>query len=662
MNQKQFQLITLFTSSEKKQFTHDELSKILEVGKRSVSNYIADINDFLTEHDFHTIQVTPDNSLQLDSSFYELQLIREKYFSRPLSDYHFSSEERITIMKILLFKQDIVSTSNFIYSLDISKKTCLSDMKVVAKDLANIGVILQASTQGYQVDATEIYRRDYLINIFFAFLNTSENNSSFPGINFWVTKKYNMKLFRKQLFPILLNWQKENNITIKDYQFYQLLWILAIIIDRIKEKHFISNFPCNLSTHSITASESLYGRLSKLFLIEVPIEEIHFFASYLEDLSLISQPQSPLGSIPSNAIIHAFLVNISHDLKMNLTDDNSLYTQLSLHIKSFFSLIERNTSFDQSIFKDLEENYPKICQSIKNNLYILEQSFHRIYNQSEVGFLVMHIAAAVSKILSEQHELLILLVCDSNSTTSYITNKLNYYCNVKNIDMIPSFEYESYMSHANTPPDLIITVEQPVKTTLPIVSVSPVLSHSDLTQIQNKIYEIKKKEDNLLNKKSASKLKSTEKSMIILSPDYVSLDVEASSWRNALSQSGNVLKSKNLINQNYIELMISNVENNGAYFVFWPRVALAHANIESKSISFSASFTRLKEPICFGNKLNDPVQYIFTFIASDIEKNYDKIIDIIKLASSPTLFQHIDQAKTVEEVYRLIHLEELNLL
>ena len=56
MNQKQYQLITLFTSSEKKKYTYTELTEILHVGKRSINNYITEINDFLTENGFHKIR------------------------------------------------------------------------------------------------------------------------------------------------------------------------------------------------------------------------------------------------------------------------------------------------------------------------------------------------------------------------------------------------------------------------------------------------------------------------------------------------------------------------------------------------------------------------------------------------------------------------------
>ena len=104
MNQKQYQLMNLFTSSEKKKYTYAELADLLQLGKRSITNYINELNDFLSENGFEQIQLLPDNSFQLNVPLQELPKIRKKYFSRPLYEYHFSQEERVTIIKLLLCK------------------------------------------------------------------------------------------------------------------------------------------------------------------------------------------------------------------------------------------------------------------------------------------------------------------------------------------------------------------------------------------------------------------------------------------------------------------------------------------------------------------------------------------------------------------------------
>lgn len=660
MNQKQYQLMNLFTSSEKKKYTYAELADLLQLGKRSITNYINELNDFLSENGFEQIQLLPDNSFQLNVPLQELPKIRKKYFSRPLYEYHFSQEERVTIIKLLLCKQNTVSTSDIMRSLDISKKTCLSDMKLVAQDLKQQDIPFIAAATGYSIDVNEIFRRDYLINSFHTFLNVLGDNTSFSeisGIDLWISRYFHLELLKNQIFPILLNWQRENGINIEGYQFYQLLWILVVAADRIRQGHPITGYPCASDYATIQISENLYSHLEKALSLPFTADEVYFLASYIDGLSLTSLPQMPLGTIPSNTVIHTFLVNVSHDLKLKLANDNKLYQQLSAHIKSFFSLLERNTTFDRNFYKELEEEYPAICRSVKNNLYILERSFHRTYNENETAFLVMHIAAAVSKILTERQDFKVLVVCDSGpATASYVTNKLKYYCKIDDIDTVSSFELNDYLRTITPSPNLIISFYPIEGTTIPMVIVSPGLPSGDLSQIQEKMYTSRKDENNILNKRTAvnSSLVSSGNPSSILSPDRIALDFSADTWRDALQLGGNLLIEEGFVTQSYIDSIIRNVEINGPYFVFWPGVALAHANVNSKSIPFQASLIRLKHPVAFQNDLNDPVKYIFTFIASDTPGNDDKIVSIINLASSPTLFPHLDRAKTPAEAFEII--------
>lgn len=666
MNRKQHQLMNLFTLTEKKKYSCEELSDLLQLGKRSITNYINEINSFLSGNDFEEIRLLPDNTYQLDVPLQELAKIRKKYFSQPLYEYHFSLDERITIIKLLLCKQNTVTTSDIMRSLDISKKTCLSDMKHVAKDLAQQDIPFLSAAKGYSIDVNEVFRRDYLINSFHTFLNVLGDNSPFSeisGIDLWISQYFHLELLKDRIFPILLNWQRENQINIEGYQFYQLLWILVVTADRIRQGYPISAYPCASDYSTIQISENLCSHLEKVLDLSFPAAEVYFLASYIDGLSLTSLPQMPLGTIPSNTVIHTFLVNVSRDLKLKLANDTKLYTQLSAHIKSFFSILERNTTFDRNFYKELEEEYPLICRSVKNNLYILEHSFHRTYKENEAAFLVMHIAAAVSKILAERQDFKVLVVCDSGTAmASYLMNKLKYFCKIDDIVTVSSFELHNYLRRINPAPNLIISLYPIDGISIPMVIVSPGLPSSDLSRIQEKMYASKKDENNLLKKRYGYTSHQTsykiEASNSILDPGEIALDFEADTWQDALQLGGNLLMEEGIVTQNYIDSIIRNVEINGPYFVFWPGIALAHANTSSKSIPFQASLIRLKHPVFFHNDLNDPVRYIFTFIASDTPENDDKIVSIIHLASSPTLFQHLDHSKTPQEAFEIIRRTE----
>lgn len=657
MNQNHYQLISLFTSHEKNRYTYEELSGLLGLGKRSIINYIAELNDFLSKNNFHTIQILPNNIVEFNCSAHEIKEIRKKYFSLPAYEYHYSFNERITLIKLLLFRYNKITISTISHALSTSKATCLADMKTVVNDLKQQHITLISSANGYTLDVNEVFRRDYLILCFHTLLDMSSKQSSVSGIEIWINNHFQLTHHNKKIFPILTSWQQNHNLTLEGYQLFQLNWILLVILDRMKQGNYLKEFPAHSNINIINIALDLLTKLLGPTDFEKIMPEVYFLASYLEGIQIIISPQLPLGKVPSNAVIHTFLANIAVDLKIMIVNDEKLFEQLSNHIKSFFSILARDIPYDPKLLQELQKEYPRICNAVKNNLYILEQSFHRIYNEGETTFLIMHIAAAVSRILSENCEFNILFVCDSGiATSSYIIDKLNYYCKIDNIYTISSIEFNNYIRTTDSLPNLIIAFHPNIDTSIPVVLISPELSSHDISCIQEKMYSFRTNENTLINRGMFSlKNTSAQSPNNIIRPEFIALDLEADTWIDAIQMCGNILLANNSISQAYIDSIIRAVYINGPYFVFWPHVALAHAEpSHSNSNLFSASMVRLKTPICFGSENNDPVKYVFLFVSSETKEDTEKMIKLINICASPTLFQKLDECTTADEAFRLI--------
>lgn len=657
MNQNHHQLISLFTSHEKNTYTYDELSELLGLGKRSTINYLSEVNEFLAKNHFHTIQFLANNTVEFNSTAREIKEIRKKCFSLPSYEYHYSASERVSIIKLLLFRYNKITISSISRVLSTSKATCLTDMKTVARDLKQQHIDLSSNSNGYTIDVNEVFRRDYLIGYFHYSLDMSTKQSDVSGTKIWINNHFQLSRHNQKIFPVLTSWQQNHNLTLEGYQLFQLNWILLIMMDRMKQGNYLKEFPVHNNISIVNIALDLLTKLLGTADFETVMPEVHFLASYLEGIQIIVSPQIPLGSIPSNAVIHTFLANISTELKMMIINDEKLFEQLSNHIKSFFSILERDIPFDKNLLEELQKEYPRICSSVKNNLYILEQSFHRIYNEGETTFLIMHIAAAVSRILSENCEFNILFVCDSGlAISSYIIDKLNYYCKVDNIQTTSSIEFQNYIRTADPVPNLIIAFHPDIDTNIPVVLISPELSSHDISCIQEKMYSFRTNENMLISRGAHSRKKSFVSSADdIIRPEFIALDLEADTWIDAIQMCGNILLASNRITQSYIDSIIKSVYINGPYFVFWPHVALAHAEpAASASSLFAASMIRLKTPVCFGSEQNDPVKYIFLFVSSESKEDTDKMVRLINLCASPTLFQKLDTCGTADEVFRLI--------
>lgn len=92
-------------------------------------------------------------------------------------------------------------------------------------------------------------------------------------------------------------------------------------------------------------------------------------------------------------------------------------------------------------------------------------------------------------------------------------------------------------------------------------------------------------------------------------------DVHARDWRGAIRAAADPLLMAGAVSRNYVDRCIGMVEEQGAYIVVAPGVALAHARPEDGARSLALSFARLDPPLRFGHPDNDPVELLFVFAA-----------------------------------------------
>ena len=99
--------------------------------------------------------------------------------------------------------------------------------------------------------------------------------------------------------------------------------------------------------------------------------------------------------------------------------------------------------------------------------------------------------------------------------------------------------------------------------------------------------------------------------------EFIKVNAAASSWEDAIRQSGELLLSNDCIEPRYIDRMVAMVEEEGPYMVSAPGVALAHARPDDGVKKIGLAFLTLKEPVEFGNPDNDPVRLVLALSAVD---------------------------------------------
>lgn len=140
----------------------------------------------------------------------------------------------------------------------------------------------------------------------------------------------------------------------------------------------------------------------------------------------------------------------------------------------------------------------------------------------------------------------------------------------------------------------------------------------------------------------------------ILTLETMAVNVGVQAWEEAIRKAGELLYKNQYIDKGYIELMIENVKKMGAYIVISKGVALPHAEAGRGVKKMGISFIRLKQPVCFGNPDNDPVDLVFCLAAADADSHLSALVELSGLLSDQQKLTTLREAADVAEIYAMI--------
>lgn len=140
----------------------------------------------------------------------------------------------------------------------------------------------------------------------------------------------------------------------------------------------------------------------------------------------------------------------------------------------------------------------------------------------------------------------------------------------------------------------------------------------------------------------------------LLTKNTIRVNVEVKNWEEAVRIGGNLLVENGFAEPQYVEAMISTVREIGPYIVIAPGIAIPHARPESGAKAVGFSLITLKNPVDFGNKENDPVKIVISFVTTDNKKHLEALSKLAEVLSNAELVSKIKDAKDEEELLKLI--------
>ncbi len=119
----------------------------------------------------------------------------------------------------------------------------------------------------------------------------------------------------------------------------------------------------------------------------------------------------------------------------------------------------------------------------------------------------------------------------------------------------------------------------------------------------------------------------------LLRPSLVAADVEAATWQEAVRYCGTMLFKEGATEERFSDAMIRVTNEFGPYIVVAPGIALPHALPEDGVIRASMAVAKLRTPVYFGNRENDPVWLLVALAPIDSSQHIQSLAEMAQVLS-----------------------------
>jgi len=280
--------------------------------------------------------------------------------------------------------------------------------------------------------------------------------------------------------------------SLADSAYIGLVTHLALAVERVEKGENIhfdeSTLNELMGTPEYEVARTIMERMKQTFQLEIPPAEIGYITMHLRGAKLRNSQDDFLW--PENAELVAAtqrLIEYCEDrLGYPFRADRSLFHGLLTHLEPALYRLKRKMEIRNPIVDQIKANYPEL-------FVVTQEAAERVFAglhvpDEEVGYLVMHLGAALERTRQEQQRYRALVVCSSGIGSSKILatrirKEIPEIVSLKNlslfeVDRVPKSEY-----------DLIISTLPLPASPMEYVVVSPLLPQEDIQKIKYHLHK-----------------------------------------------------------------------------------------------------------------------------------------------------------------------------
>lgn len=550
------------------------------------------------------------------------------------------SERMSMIMHKLLIEERVITYEGLTYDFNISASSLREDIKSIAHILSkNNNLVIKSDNNGTRVYADDI---DTLIALenYVHYVFNSQKVEAKPNITMIECLE---KLFDKYLVynciqnidKYIVNYGEE----IIEYYYQNLLLKMIILCFRVEKKHHLNE--TSLEKFGIIQMSKEENSILKDTELDLNIKFNDSDTKYLNFMMYLLHFKPIKFEDTTNELTIKFVKRVSEILDIDLMRDFELLKNLNKHLKPMLmrirSKIVISNPFNIQIKLEMSTTYNTICVVLSE----MDEIDYDQLNENEIGYLTLHIQAAIEKSRSTVR---VLIVCQNGiSTSNILINRLR-----ATLPICVELGQTSYnqLKKMNLGAfDLVISTTSLDIDVDSFIKVGPLLNAEDKTKILNRLGEKIEKVNSFV-----PSITPQRKFTNFFKEEMIFTDIKQNDMVSALKSACTILKKEGYITDEYIGTVLSREKLGGTEFQFG--VAIPHGNPEYVKESIIAIMTSSAGLNWNGTKVN--FVFLLCIDKRDISSLKEVLFVIDELIKDRELISTLAKRNNREEIYEVL--------
>ncbi len=469
------------------------LSQQIDVSERTILREVSAINVWLKQYNLRISDSV--GRLLLSGSQKDLNRIREFFDGIPHLWLLTQEQRQVLITAQLLLSKEPIKSAYFSYQFNVVEGTIIfyldkiegwlrtKNLKLVRR--RGYGLEIVGSGWNKRNAFAELLYNYKSISELLAFLYDDSNDYSLKAF-FYVTFGEEMVADVKAMLKKL--YYENNMLKTNDVDYFSTFIHMLLAIERTKggmpielPEYLIKDTLASYEVSFIKGIEKILDENG----IKLPDSELAYLAIHLTgDNNIYKDEKVPkeLGFDIEDSIREIVRIT-GKRLNIGIECDNQLMIGLVQHINPALYRLTMGLEVRNPIINEIKEYYRDLFDAVDYACRLVFSKYNLVVPANEVGYITMHIGAAVERQQGVEIRLRALIICPNGiSTAKILLGKLkSKFPEIDGIDVCSMREMEEKLNESY---DLVLsTVEVNKKSDSEIIVISPFLPGKDIERI-----------------------------------------------------------------------------------------------------------------------------------------------------------------------------------